>query len=562
VVASWFSKGCSRFRPPAGDPQSVGLGRRGYRCCLWALAAAAGLFGVFVYLPTLANGFTNWDDRGYVVGNPHLGPFNAHFLAWAFTTFRQANWHPLTWLSLGVDHALYGINSPGYHLSSTLLHGATAFVVVLLVGELFARARGALDGEGLVAAAVAGLIFSAHPLHVESVAWVSERKDVLCGVFYVLAVLFYLRFVEHHRIRQYLASLGAFGLALLAKPMAVSLPLVLLILDAYPLARLTKAGWKRAVFEKLPFVALSAASSVVTLLAQLGGGAVARHIGLGARLWVAGNALGFYLAKMFLPINLAPIYPLNGISLWRWDVLSSLALVLIASVTAIVMRRSLPLVGALWASYVVMLLPVIGLVQVGHQAAADRYMYLPLLAPAIGIAAVAVRICQAGRRAQAALTVTILLAGIGLAILTIRQTHIWRDTPTLWTWAIKMQPRAAVAHYNLGQYLREKGDLDGASQCWRRAVEADPTFSWPLNQLGNLAVLRGRLDEARRYYERATLVNMRDAEAQYNFATFLEDHGQAAEARVHYELFLRVAPPSLAHLLPEVRAKLSLPEMP
>ena len=536
------------------------MGRLSHRRRLWVLSAAVAFIGVVVYLRSLANGFTNWDDLGYVVENSHLGPLDGRFLLWGFTTFQQGNWHPLTWLSLGIDHALFGIDPLGYHLANVLLHGMTALTVVLLVGTLFDRALGACDSRGLVAAAVAGLVFVVHPLHVESVAWVSERKDVLCGFFYVLAVLCYLRFAEHHSRARYLASLGAFALALLAKPMAVSLPLVLLILDAYPLARLTRPGWTRVVVEKFPFVALGIASSVVTIVAQSRAGAVLpmRYVGLGSRLWGAQRALGFYLAKTVLPIDLVPVYPLeHGVSPWRWDFLLSLTLVLGASATAVVMRRRAPLVGALCASYLVMLLPVLGLVQVGEQAAADRYMYLPLLAPAIGLAAVAVRVWQGGRHARTALMVTVLVAVAGLSILTIRQIGVWRDTPTLWAWVVEKQPDVALAHYNLGEYLRKMGDLDGAARCWRRAVEIEPAFSWPLNMLGNLAEQRGALDEARSYFERATRANMYDAASQYNFATFLEDQGQAAEARVHYEIFLRVAPPKFAHLFPEVQAKLS-----
>jgi protein O-mannosyl-transferase len=539
----------------------VGVGRLSYRHRLWVLAATVALVGIVVHLRALANGFTNWDDPGYVVENSHLGPLDARFLAWAFTTFQQGNWHPLTWLSLAVDHALFGVDPLGYHLSNVLLHGVTALTVVLLVGALFDRALGACDGRGLVAAAVAGLVFAVHPLHVESVAWVSERKDVLCGFFYVFAVLSYLRFAEHHSRAKYLASLGAFALALLAKPMAVSLPLVLLILDAYPLARLTRPGWTRVVVEKVPFVALGIASSVVTIVAQSRAGAVLtmQYVGLGSRLWGAQRALGFYLAKTVLPIDLVPVYPLeHGVSPWRWDFLLSLTLVLGATATVVVLRRRAPLVGALCASYLVMLLPVLGLVQVGEQAAADRYMYLPLLAPAIGLAALSIHVWQGGRHARTALTATVLVAVAGLSVLTVRQIGVWRDTPTLWAWVVEKQPGVALAHYNLGEYLRKKGDPDGAARCWRRAVEIEPSFSWPLNGLGNLAELRGALDEARSYFERATRANMYDAASQYNFATFLEDQGQAAEARVHYEIFLRVAPPKLSHLFPEVQAKLSL----
>ena len=517
------------------------------------------IVGVLVYLPALSGGFTNWDDPGYVAENPYLGPLNPQFLAWAFTTFRQASWNPLTWLSLGVDHGLFGLDPMGYHLTNAVLHAATALIVVVLTGMMFVRKLGSSDSRGLVAAAVVGLTFVVHPLHVESVVWVSERKDVLYGFFYVLALLCYVRFTEQNKAAQYLATLGAFALALLAKPMAVSLPLVLFVLDAYPLARLTRPRWHRVFGEKMPFLVLAAASSVVTFVAQRRGDALARHIGIVDRFWVAERAFGFYLAKMALPINLVPMYPLESeISPWRWDYLLSLAIVLGATVAAVAVRRRIPLGSALWAAYLVMLLPATGVV-LGQQAAADRHTYLALLAPAIGSAAVVVRVWRRGRNTQTVLVVAILAAVTSLAILTIRQIGVWRDTPTLWAWVIEKQPRAAMAYYNLGDYWREKGHLDRAGDYWRRTVEIEPSFSWPLNQLGNLAVLEGKLDEARSYYERATHANMHDAEAQLNFATFLEEQGEIAEARIHYENFLRIAPPRFAHLLPEVRAKLKQP---
>jgi protein O-mannosyl-transferase len=553
------SRNPPRSNRPVGESRPIGAAEGPYHRRLWALAAGVAAVGIMVYLRALGNGFTSWDDPGYVVENSDLGPFDAHFLAWAFTTLRQENWHPLTWLSLGIDHAIFGVAPLGYHLSNVLLHGLTTLVVVLLSSSLFARGLGARDDRSLLASGLIGLIFAVHPLHVESVAWVSERKDVLCGVFYALAVLFYLRFAEQRRRAQYLASLGAFVLALLAKPMAVSLPFVLLILDAYPLARLSRSRWVRVAVEKVPFVALAVASSVVTLVAQWRGGAVItlQHKGLAARLWGAERALGFYLSKVVLPFDLAPLYPIGSQSPWRWDVLVSLALVVAVSSAAVLGRRRLPLIGALWAAYLVMLSPVLGIVQVGEQAAADRYMYLPLLAPAIAIAAIFVQFWQRGRRTRYVLGSLAIFLLVGLSTLTVRQIGVWKDTPTLWTWAIDKQPGAAMAHYNLGEYLRESGDLDGAAKCWRRAVELEPSFSWPLNQLANQAALRGARDEARSYYERATQVNQYDAVAQYNFATFLEHEGQVAEARAHYQMFLQVATAKVADLLPEVRAKLA-----
>jgi len=527
---------------------------------MWSLATAVGIVAVILYLPALGNAFTNWDDPGYVTENPHLRSFDAHFLAWAFTTFRQAGWNPLTWISLGVDHALFGLDPFGYHLTNVLLYGATTLAVVLLVGALFARVWNPVDGRVLAAAGVAGLIFAVHPLHVESVAWVSERKDVLFGLFYVAALLFYLRFTEHQRRFDYLTTLAVFALALLAKPTAVSLPLVLVILDVFPLRRFSKPGTIRVLVEKLPFVGLGIAASIVTIVAQWRGGAVARHIELGNRLWIAERAFGFYLAKTVWPLNLVPMYPLESqFSRWRWDYLLSLALLLGGSLVSIILRRRAPLLPALWAAYLIMLLPAVSAV-LGEQSAADRHMYLPLLVPAIGLAVVAAHVWQMRRSSRMAALAAGIATVVVLSVLTVRQIGVWRDARTLWTWVIEKEPDVAMAHYNLGEYLREKGDLDGAGKYWRRAAELEPSFSWPLNQLGNLALLQGKVDEAHAYFERATRVNPNDAEAHLNFANLLEEQGKLAEARAHYEVFLRVAPPAkFAHLFPEISAKLAVP---
>jgi protein O-mannosyl-transferase len=527
---------------------------------LWLLAVAVAVVAVAVYLPAMGNGFTNWDDPGYVTENPHLGSFDAHFFAWAFTTFRQAGWNPLTWLSLGVDHALFGSDPSGYHTTNVLLFGATTLAVVLLIGTLFARARNSVDSSVLAAAGVAGLFFAVHPLHVESVAWVSERKDVLFGFFYLVTLLFYLRFTQHHRRSDYLASLGAFLLALLSKPTAMSLPLVLVVIDAYPLGRFSKSGRSRVAIEKVPFLVLGAASSIITIVAQWRGGAVARHIGFGERLWIAERAFGFYLAKTIWPLNLVPMYPLDSqFSPWRWDYLASLALLLGASTAAVVLRRRVPLFAASWAAYLVMLLPAVAAV-LGEQSAADRHMYLPLLVPAIWIAVAVAYVWRTKGNLRVTTMVVAMVTMVVLSILTVRQIGIWRDARALWTWVVEKEPDVAMGHYNLGEYFREKGDLDRAGQSWRRAAELEPSFSWPLNQLGNLALLQGRGDEAYAYFDRATRVNPNDAEAQLNFADLLEEQGKHAEARTHYEIFLRVAPPAkFARVLPEVRTKLASP---
>lgn len=353
------------------------------------LAGAVALLTILVYLPALRNGFVTWDDPFYVTDNLHIRSLGVNFFRWAFLDFSSGNWHPLAWLSHALDYAVWGLNPFGHHLTSILIHATNAFLVVFLSAKLIniwkARGKGgqqeaSCEGETLIAAGVAGLLFGLHPLHVESVVWVSERKDLLCTLFYLLSVIAYLSYgsAKDGRLfgfyRAYFLSLLLFLLALASKPMAVSLPLILLVLDWHPLGRFrSPAAWRRALAEKIPFLAASGFVAILTIYAQNAAGAMSgmQATSLETRIALVPGKLLLYLRKTAIPLHLSPFYPYPRLaSLSTGDVFSFL---LIGGFTlfSIMTARRNKLWLAAWSYFVITLLPVVGIVQVGGQAIAD-----------------------------------------------------------------------------------------------------------------------------------------------------------------------------------------------
>ena len=287
---------------------------------LWLIAVIICLVSVSVYLPALQNDFVNWDDDDYVYNNPRINDPLSDFMMWAFSTSRTGYWHPLTWLSLRADYAFWGMNPKGYHLTSVLLHGLNALLVVLLAGSLFLKELHSKMGPVLFGASVVGALFALHPFHVESVAWISERKNVFYAFFWLLCLLAYTGYALSARGRRkvllFLLCFMSFALSIACKPMAVTLPFVLLILDFYPLKRLDlKSRFiKVAILEKLPFFLLSGIVTFVTIIMQKKEGAMAtiEHLSLWKRFVGAIKGLGFYLAKTVWPVNLLPFYPIDS----------------------------------------------------------------------------------------------------------------------------------------------------------------------------------------------------------------------------------------------------------
>src|SRR6059058_3365520 len=418
------------------------------------LPVLIALVTVVPFLPTLDNQFVNWDDDDNLVENPQYRGLGWTHLRWMWTTSHIGHYAPLTWMTFGLDYLLWGMNPVGYHLSNLLLHAANAAVFYLVARRILGLALPVPAQRGNVglaaSAAFAALLFAIHPLRVESVAWATERRDVLSGLFYLLTLLVYLRAGEQgERGRSgYWASVGLFVCALLSKSMAVSLPVVLLILDVYPLRRLGGSlGWssastRRVYVEKIPFVLLAAAASAITLMAQLSNSAIVSvaHLSALDRLAVSAYGLSFYLWKTVVPLDLSPLYMLpQTVNPAATPFIVSYGGVLAVTAIALALRRRCPGLPAAWLAYVVVLLPVLGIAQNGPQIAADRYTYLAAPGWAILVGAGLLSCWRLSTSSTTGAPTTWGVAGIAtgiviaLEVLTWNQVQIWHDSGRLWT---------------------------------------------------------------------------------------------------------------------------------
>lgn len=472
-----------------------------------AIAAAilSAVITFIIYIPSLTNGFVAWDDPKYVYENQWIRNLDLTFLKEAFTKVYFANWHPLTMVSYAVDYALWGLNPLGYHLENVLVHTVNTALVAVLAVRLISAVRPLSAPAAFAAAAVSGLLFGIHPLHVESVAWVSERKDVLCALFFLLSVLSYLRYAEKGGAASYALSLFLFALAIMSKSMAVTLPAVLLLIDFYPLGRLKGAkGLLKALLEKLPFFAISAAAAVMAVFSQGKAVASLESIPFDMRVLVALKAYVLYLEKFFVPVNLAPFYPLpaevdpfGADYMVTYAVLGGISLICLAAV-----RYRVFLVT--WLYFLGTLLPVIGLVQVGLQAAADRYMYLPSVGLIVLLGAGAALLVERNSRVLVGgLLAVISLVTVGLSYAAVMQTAIWKDSMTLWDHELGLYPDASVPLMNRGVVLvkareHEKGmkDLDRAVQLAPNSRNALYNRSLALKTIGRYKEALADLDKA------------------------------------------------------------------
>jgi len=376
------------------------------------VAFSIALITFALYIPALQNDFVdNWDDNVYVIDNAHIRSLDFALLRFSFFGFLHGNWHPLTVISHATDYAVWGLNPLGHHLTNNILHAANTFLVVLLVIKLLSALKQATIKKSsrlwtfateravLITAGTTGLLFGLHPVHVESVAWIAERKDLLCALFFLLSIIAYANYVLELNDKtvqkkalpfilnkRYLLTILFFILALLSKPMAVTLPIVLLILDWYPFNRIQSGKTFQVVLiEKIPLIALSFISSILAVLAQEAVGALMpfETVPLSTRILVGTKALIMYLWNMAWPMNLIPLYSYNPkrVSFGSLEYSSAVVLVAVFSVASMIFVKKQRLWPAIWGYYVVTLLPVLGIVQVGGQLMADRYTYLPSLGP-------------------------------------------------------------------------------------------------------------------------------------------------------------------------------------
>ncbi len=518
----------------------------------WWICGALVLVTVAVYWRVGGFAFLNFDDPDYVTNNRNVtAGLTANGVIWAFTHAYASNWHPLTWISHMLDCQLFGSHSGGPHLVNLAFHTANAVILFLLLHQL--------TNAPWRSAVVAGF-FALHPLHVESVAWISERKDVLSTFFGLLSLLAYSRWVrdrerstgtERPPRGRWWTALLLFALGLLAKPMLVTLPFVLLLLDLWPLQRIENAGWKtffrpsflRLILEKWPWFALSALSCAATLYAQKAGGAVVA-LERFPFFWRGVNAIEAwfgYLEKTFWPTRLAVFYPLEHLRPVLPFILAGSCLMAISILAVATLRRH-PSFGMGWLWFVGTLVPVIGLVQVGAQAMADRYTYLPLIGVFIAVVW-GVADLLAGRR-FAGLAAT-ALAGLPLflcAVLTATQVSVWKSSITLFEHALKTTHENAIAHNNFGNALAASGRNQEALPHFLKAVSLDPLNPLFHNDLGSTLAALGRNDEALAQYAEAVRLQPRDAVFQNNLGAALGRAGRIEAAMERYREAIRLRP--------------------
>jgi protein O-mannosyl-transferase len=535
---------------------------------LYALLFAAT---VAVYAQTAHFDFVNFDDPDYVTANAHVrGGFTAENVVWAFKSTDAANWFPLTRLSHMLDYRLFGMAAGWHHLTNVLLHA----LAVLLLFAFLNRGTGRLWPSAWVA-----FLFALHPLHVESVAWVAERKDVLSALFAMLALWSYVRWVERPSPRRYLTVVLAFALGLMAKPMVVTLPLVFLLLDVWPLGRGPR--WR----EKIPLFAMSAASAVATWLVQQSSGAVrtSEQFPVLLRMENAAVSCVVYIFQWFWPARLAVFYPYPAyVPMWQ----AAAAALAIAAISAVALgsARKRPFLAVGWFWYLIMLAPVIGLVQVGSQARADRYTYMPAIGIAIMLAWGAADLLTRVPRAKPAVAALAAATCAAAAAVTWVQLQSWQNSRTLFQHALDVTEGNYLAHHNLGVALAETPDglnqaigqfqaalkilpdyvrahtdlgsafaklgrLSDAMAEYRAALAIDPDLAIPHNNLGNTYAQLGLWNEAISQYETALRLDPEYADARHNLAAAeynlglgLAKAGRTFEAAAHLEAALRARP--------------------
>ncbi|MFQ5428611.1 MAG: tetratricopeptide repeat protein [Thermodesulfobacteriota bacterium] len=504
------------------------------------LALLTGAAAFLVYIGAFNNGFVTWDDIAYVVKNEHIRSLDWDFLKWAFTGTIQSNYHPLTMISLAIEYAAFGLNPKGYHIGSAVWHSIDTILVFLLALRLHGPLRETLARKkALTTALITALLFGLHPMHVESVAWISERKDVLSAFFFLLAILTYLGYAESPRKGLYYClTLFFFILALLSKPMAVTLPLVLLLLDYYPLKRDDMGRrWAKIIIEKIPFFVLSMVSAIVTLWAQNKGGAIQglEDYSNMERLVIPIRAYAFYLYKLILPTGLSPIYPmpLDSGFFTATTLISLLTLLIITAISLQAARKGKPIYLVAWLYYIITLLPVIGIIKVGGQAVADRYTYLPTLS----IFILAGSFCASlwDREKKPGLRILVFcIAGLLLLAFTFkttRQIKVWKDSLTFWSHIIKAFPeRVPIAYHKRGTAYAKAGAFGLAEEDFTLAIKLQtgkdfPYFSRALarsaqgNLTGAIADFSSLLEidrgYTRVYFERGLLYERR---GQYRLA--------------------------------------------
>ena len=527
-----------------------------FAICATLIAITWAVFG-----QTVGHDFVNFDDPIYVSENDHVrAGLSWQGVAWAFTHIHSHNWHPLTTISHMLDCQLFGLKPGAHHFVNVLLHSATAALLFFLLAQFTGSPSspqdesvsprrpdrtGAIGSSAFVAA-----VFAIHPLHVESVAWISERKDVLSGLFFVLTLLAYFYYTRKPNIGRYLSVSILFACGLMSKPMLVTLPVILLLLDYWPLKRLSGPSARRVLVEKIPLVILSIASAVGTLVAQNEGIGLVRLevLPLSWRITNALVACLVYIWQMIWPANLALAYHHPG-KLPLWQVAGAAALLVAVTLGVFALRKRSPYLVVGWLWYLVMLVPVLGLIQVGGQAHADRYTYLPQIGLSLAVTWGVVDLARFWRYYGAILGAAAAIIISALALRAANQVWYWHDSERLWRHALTVTTENDVAHLGLGQLLLDQERLDDAITELQIVVARHPNdVDARLKLASALSEKKGRMNDAIAQYEAAAKIGAPDPDVETTLANLLLEQGRMEEAIRYYRDVVRLQPSSaLAH---------------
>jgi tetratricopeptide (TPR) repeat protein len=530
-----------------------------------AAPLALALVTAVVFAPVLRAGFVDWDDPINFLENPYYRGLGWPQLRWMLTANVMGHWIPVTWLTLGADFAVWGMNPFGYHLTNLLLHSASAALFYFVSQRLLGLAMPAASpGILSLGAAVAALYFAVHPLRVESVAWITERRDLTSGLFFLLTILAYLKAHERPpavRAVWRLAALGAAALALASKSIVMGLPLVLLILDAYPLGRLGPRvrDWSSAQAwpvwrEKIPFALLAVGTAAAAYLVQRSTGYLTPADPV-SRIGIVAYNVWFHFWKTVAPLNLGPIYELPPrVNPLEPPYLLSAAGGLAITAAVWLLRRRWPAGLAIWAFYLVTLAPVTGIVHTGNHLGADRNTYVPCMGFALLVGALAVTVVLAWRRGVLRAPIVAMALGVvaiwigGLALTARVQSFVWHDSETLWRYAIEVDPGCAICHHNLGTSLGRRGAWAEAQALLERAIVLRPDASEFRGTYGILLVQMGRRPEGLAQLRYRLDHNPRDVNTRVNLGIALIEDGRPGEAIAEIEQALRVKPDSVPAL--------------
>jgi tetratricopeptide (TPR) repeat protein len=535
---------------PGTDPVVAGLHPRSATRLAGLIPVAIALLVLVAFIPALENGFVDWDDSTLITTNDAYRGLGWAQVSWMFSNVLLGHYVPITWLTLGFDYVVWGMDSKGYHLTSLLLHAANAALFYLVALRLLGAATTRWPTSALRLAAVASaLFFGLHPLRAESVAWVTERRDVLSGVFFFATVLLYLEGHRAERARRcwwwHALACVTYLLAILSKSMVMTLPAVLVVLDVYPLRRISLDGpawWRRipASFwrEKLAYLALGALAAILGAYGQAANGFLTslERLPWTERPALVVYSLWFYVSKTFVPRGLAALYELpERIDPLAWAVLGPALAVVVLTVAVVLLRRRWPALLAVWIAYVIMVLPVSGALHAGYQLAHDRYSYLSCLGWALLVGAAVALFSEACRRDMVSAIVaragaaSIVIAFLGLAALGWQQVQAWRDTETLWYSALDAQRDCAICETNLGAHLFKQRLFTAARPHYERAVALRPNNTKYRQNLGTVLAELGDARGAMIQFQHVVRDRPGDVPALLNLGVALMRQGRAAD---------------------------------